>query len=144
MKKKDKSLKLGLYHNPFIFIIYVMELVTHLKLWMLQIPKRKDQQAVATSHWTEKAEGREGTHRLVPHLGVQGGRSGSSGGVGEGVRQAWGQFSGVERIRSPRLSRCRDQCCSRQVIYRITHIWASHTEPNARTLNHHLQQVNYL
>lgn len=48
-----------------------------------------------------KALGRE-THRLLPHLGVEGCSGSSSRRVGEGrVGEAWGQLCGVQGVRSP-------------------------------------------
>lgn len=64
-----------------------------------------------------RSEGRRYTHRLVPHLGVQGRSSSSSCWIREGcMREAWSQLSGVQRVRSPGIRRCWDECCPCQII----------------------------
>lgn len=68
-----------------------------------------------------KNEEKSDTHRLVPHLGVEGCSSGSGRRVSEGcVREAWGQLRGVQRVRSPGIRRCWDQCCPCQIIWGST------------------------
>lgn len=75
--------------------------------------------------------------RLVPHLGVQGRSSGSSCWVREGcVREAWSQLSGVQRVRSPGIRRCWDQCCPCQIIWGST---GKHTADRASTSGQNAQ-----
>lgn len=76
----------------------------------------------STGVWGGKrSEGKRYTHRLVPHLGVQGRGSGSCCWVREGcMREAWSQLSGVQRVRSPGIRRCWDQCCPCQIIWGST------------------------
>lgn len=57
----------------------------------------------------------------VPHLGVQGRSSSSSCWVREGcMREAWSQLGGVQRVRSPGIRGCWDQCCPCQIIWGST------------------------
>lgn len=58
------------------------------------------------------------THRLVPHLGVEGCGSGSGRWVSEGsVGEARGQLCGVQRVRGPGIRGCWNQRCPCQIIW---------------------------
>lgn len=90
------------------------------------------------SRGKKRSEGKRYTHRLVAHLGVQGRSSSSSCWVGEGcMREAWSQLSGVQRVRSPGIRRCWDQCCPCQIIWGST---GKHKADRASTPGRNAQQ----
>lgn len=70
---------------------------------------------------TTKKKKKKINTRLVTHLGVEGSGCSCSRWVRKGcMREAWSQLCGVQRVRSPGIWRCWDQCCPCQIIWGST------------------------